>query len=367
MADNVHYSEKLGRYAAFYADVPAWHNKGIVEQGLQQWKHVAEVTDLDHEVEVRQLEWKGNLIDAWGVFRKDNDAFYGTCGENYGIIQPQLAFEFIDTVLGNMDGARYEAAGQLGNGSRFWMLAKIPQDFKIGDDTHKTYLSVVSSHDGSFAMTPHVGDIREVCQNTIQIGLREASKIVRIKHTRNARDRMVQAMRVLRGTVETVETLHDRLDFLANHRVTKEGFEQIVNRLWPVKEDAKFQTKRKNVLMEILQLYENNDGNAFPEFKGTAYNLFNAIVEHTDHFRAAKVTKRREGYDTASARAESALFGSGADLKNNALDVVYEVAQNLPSVPYKSLSQRAIGSGDYSAPPKDNGGLLDSVIDNSLN
>ena len=41
--------------------------------------------------------------------------------------------------------------------------------------------------------------------------------------------------------------------------------------------------RRKSVLSDILAMYESNDNSAFPEQRGTAHNLLNIIVTHTDH------------------------------------------------------------------------------------
>ena len=80
--------------------------------------------------------------------------------------------------------------------------------------------------------------------------------------------------------------------------------------------------RRDNLLADVLRVYEINDQNAFPSVKGTAYNLFNAVVEYTDHERGVR---RSEGESIVERRAESALFGSGEAVKQRAAEVVYDV------------------------------------------
>jgi hypothetical protein len=99
-----------------------------------------------------------------------------------------------------------------------------------------------------------------------------------------------------------------------------------MDKLFPVKakedgEEAESSTRRDNVLAEILSLYESNDNNAFPEQRGTAYNLLNSITEYTDHVRQSRM----------DARAESALFGSGKALKDRAFQLIYDEAPNMPA------------------------------------
>ena len=81
-------------------------------------------------------------------------------------------------------------------------------------------------------------------------------------------------------------------------------------------------TRRDNILASILAQYEYNDGDVFPEQRGTAYNLFNAVTNWTDHERSTK----------ADGRAEAAVFGSGAALKSNALDLIIAEAENMPNI-----------------------------------
>lgn len=68
----------------------------------------------------------------------------------------------------------------------------------------------------------------------------------------------------------------------------------------------------------MLELYEQNDGNRFKEQRGTAYNLLNAVTQFVDHERST----RGNGVAVDVKRSESALFGSGEDLKTDALDAM---------------------------------------------
>jgi hypothetical protein len=118
------------------------------------------------------------------------------------------------------------------------------------------------------------------------------------------------------GDVKRVE---DRLNFLAGRKCNREALTGIFDRLFPKTEKAEVMvssTRRDNILSDVLKLYELNDGNAFPEQRGTAYNLLNSITNYVDHERSTK----------EDGRAESAMFGSGDALKSKAFEVIYEVA-----------------------------------------
>jgi hypothetical protein len=101
--------------------------------------------------------------------------------------------------------------------------------------------------------------------------------------------------------------MEEKLTFLAQRTLTREAMVAMLDRLFPKteREDgrAESSTRRENVLADILSLYESNDRNVFPEQRGTAYNMLNAVTNYVDHARSAR------GGD--AGRYESALFGHG--------------------------------------------------------
>ena len=68
----------------------------------------------------------------------------------------------------------------------------------------------------------------------------------------------------------------------ANRKVTKVSLETIMDKLFPQRKDEKGEkvdtSGVTNILRDILSRYDDNDGNAFPEQRGTAYNLWNSIT-----------------------------------------------------------------------------------------
>ena len=94
-----------------------------------------------------------------------------------------------------------------------------------------------------------------------------------------------------------------------------------------------------------LKIYELNDGNAFPEQRGTSYNLLSAVTNYVDHERSS--TKDDQ-------RAESAMFGSGDALKTRALDLILETSKGLEII-LKPVYHVGTGSTGSS--------LLDSIAE----
>ena len=167
------------------------------------------------------------------------------------------------------------------------------------------------------------------CQNTLNVALGEKARAqFKVRHTSGAAARIQSAHEALKAFAGDVRTVEEKLRFLATRKLTRLAYENIVNRLFPVRtkqadtgEDVPVSaTRRDNILSEIVTLYEDNDGGTFPKQAGTPYALLNAITNYTDHSRSSK----------GDGRAESALFGSGDKLKSSALKGILAESRTLP-------------------------------------
>lgn len=315
----------------------AWHKLGVVTGKFVTWNEALADAKLDFVVFKSQLhDGLGRPVDAWGTFRWDyadriasNKAaasFLGAVGKDYQVIQHTNGLKLVDKLMGEVDGAHYETLGALGNGERVWGMANLATSISVGGDKSEARLLFCTGHDGSLSHQYRIAFTRVVCQNTLAVALGEKGRSVfKVRHTKNAQDRIVSAGEALTALRADALTVEEKLNFLANRVVARESMTAVLDRLFPKTETEdggeKSSTRRTNILGEILSLYESNDGNAFPEQRGTAYNLLNAITEYTDHVRATQ--------GGASGRAESAIFGTGDALKAKALEVITVAAGSM--------------------------------------
>lgn len=341
MAHNI--QTYIGRQAA-------WHTLGTVTGKYQTTEELLADEGFQFDVFKSQLhDGLGRPIEAWGTFRWNHAdkiarnasaaTFLGTCGEDYQVIQHREGFADIDALMRTADGAHYETAGVLGNGEKVWALADLGLTVKVGDDVQNGFLLFATSHDCSISHSYRICLTRVVCQNTLGAALSEKTRAkLTIRHTKNAMDRLIDAREALSSLGSDVVRMEDKLNFLAGRKMNREAMGAILDRLFPKKaaEDGKVAngTRRENVLADILKIYELNDGNQFPEQRGTAYNLLNAITNYTDHERST----RNDG------RAESALFGSGDQLKSKALEVIMHTAGDLTESIRKPVVYAGAGS-----------------------
>lgn len=359
--------------AQFITRTAAWHHLGQVTGKYMQWSEIARAGTLDYKVIKAQLYGATNFdvtqgptlqpVDAWATFRvnpgSDERIFLGTVGEDYEVLDHVSGFSFMDSLMGARDGAHYETAGALGKGERVFGTAALNQSIKIGgDDKINVYLLFSTSHNGTMSYSFRLVTERVVCSNTLAMALGERSRgLFKVKHTKNAQTGIDNAQAALAALDNDVMRMEDRLNFLANRKMTREGIDAIMDRLFPKREviedtaagretTTKDSTRRTNIIADVLKLYEIADGRVFPDQVGSAYNLLNAVTEYTDFERSV-----RSGENN---RAMSATFGTGDKLKATAFEVIYETAQkHLPL-----MSARPVYvTGPGSATP-----LLDLIV-----
>jgi phage/plasmid-like protein (TIGR03299 family) len=316
---------------AFFAgrNIPPWHHLGVTLNGVLTWKEAVEKSNLNWKVEKKPLyNEKGEAVPIWGVFRDVDNAFLGSVGERYETIQNSYAFEFVDALIGD-NLAHYDSAGALGKGEVIFCSAYLPSaNYEIvAGDEHQTYLLFKTSHDGSMSAICKLTDVRVVCNNTLTQALKAGGSNIKVQHTRNAQEKLNLAKNLITGSKKKADEIRDKMRELSKKKVTKESMKNILSRLFPSNDEGELATRTKNNISDLLNLYESNDKNIFPEIRGTAYNLLNACTEYADKIKSIK-----NGNNIEKARAESSLFGGGEKFKNEAMSYILKESESMPNM-----------------------------------
>jgi phage/plasmid-like protein (TIGR03299 family) len=132
------------------------------------------------------------------TIRLDTHKMLGIVTEDYGVVQNEDAFKFIDTlVTGKMADAAHtpviETAGVLDDGKRVFITAKFPEQIILdnkGNDRVEMYIVFTTSHDGTGAVNCLVTPIRVVCNNTLNFAMRNHSGKLSLRHSRNVMNRL---------------------------------------------------------------------------------------------------------------------------------------------------------------------------------
>ena len=158
--------------------------------------------DIKREMDygsVMALQLNNAIVPKYmATIRLDTHQFLGIVTENYGVVQNEDAFKFIDTlVTGKMADDEHtpviETAGVLGEGERVFITAKFPEQIILdneGNDRVEMYIVFMTSHDGTGAVNCLVTPIRVVCNNTLNFAMRNNSGKLSLRQSRNVMDRL---------------------------------------------------------------------------------------------------------------------------------------------------------------------------------
>ena len=169
----------------FYTRERPWHGLGKMVMEAPTSKKALALAGLDWQViqksivtedEIPILGFKANIRD-------NNEKVLGVVTDRYKVVQNEEAFAFTDELLG--EGVTYETAGSLQEGRRTWILAKLPHRYIISGDEVIPYLVFMNSHDGTGAIKAAMTPIRVVCNNTLNLALKNAKRIWSTNHTGN--------------------------------------------------------------------------------------------------------------------------------------------------------------------------------------
>lgn len=269
-----------------------------------------------------------------------NDKTLGVVGSEYGVVQNSKAFEFINFIEQVSDGVapKIETAGRLGNGERIFITARLGEDsFLSPMDSVKNYVVFTNSHDGSGAVMAFFTPIRVICQNTLNMAIRECPNKVVFKHTKHVNSRLdweieenrKKALEVFSRSVKFSEKFIERMKCLQGERVDAKYVEDFTAQL--LLQPAQFKlyqqangkmdtieeisTRTKNSVMALRDSIENGIGQQFD--RGTKLWLINGVTTmlHNE-------SKWRNEENEFSALME----GSGLKKVQKAYDLLTKIA-----------------------------------------
>ncbi len=332
---NINQNNNTGNYAFYSVKEPAWHGLGHIageyESSLQVLKHAG----LDYTVEKRPLftydnqNMYGNpdfdllvpeveLPNHYATVRTDTQQPLGVVGRDYKVLQNEDVFSFFDAIAGK-DGVYYETAGALGNGERVFVTAKLPSYIRIGnsDDVIANYLFITNTHDGTRSITAALTPIRIVCNNTLNIALRNCTNMVKIRHTENAKERLQEAHRVM-GMVNTLTPqLNEVYNSFARVRITDAQLRDLIERAMAPSaevlahvlngEREKLSTQFENTCTDVFNYAMRSETQQLETTKGT---LFGALQAVTGYFQNVR------DYKTADQKINNLFYGGTAQQRS---------------------------------------------------
>jgi phage/plasmid-like protein (TIGR03299 family) len=301
-----------------FAGTTPWHGLGIKMEADATIEQVAAMPQFSWEAEKVQLHLPdGRPVDGtYAMIRSDSGDVIGrSVGDKYVPLQFRDAFGFFESFVTRKD-AIIHTAGMLHNGSRVWLLAKLPGEIKVhGEDTIGKYLLLSNTHDGTAPVQILFTPIRVVCQNTERAAIRGAENVHAIRHTKGMNQAMQDAAAAMGIANSYYAELGEAFRALQRKEMTFTESIEYVNTVFESEaaNAEKGSTRAKNILDGVYSLLESGMGMDIPGVRGTAWGAYNAVTEYIDHHK---------NYRTHDTALENVAFGGlGGKVKQRAFDL----------------------------------------------
>lgn len=307
----------------YYQEVP-WHGLGTkVEHALTAQEAIVEA-GLDWDVELRNVlvpDASGTLRVVTGkkaVVRMTDDRIFGILGDSYRPVQNSQSFKFFDEVVSS-GMVNYESAGSLQSGAKVWILAKMQSPLEVAKEQVDRYIVLVNSHDGSSALQMYWTPVRVVCMNTLRMSqAHKLSPTFYTRHTLNVMSKIDTAKVVLGLADSYYAEWLEQANILAKKKLTDDQALQIVTHAFGQDGNEEIYPPIRKEMEKVLALRFEGVGQDNSLVQGTAWQVYNAVVEYSDYY---KVPRSKD----ESARLASVWFGSGKMMKELAWDAALKV------------------------------------------
>lgn len=308
-----------GTAAMAFAGQTPWHGLGQAltpDASIETWTNEAGLNYTVKESPVlfqtdaatMPEEFKGRKV----LHRSDTGAALAVVSDGYRVVQPSDVMGFFGKLV-ELGGFQMETAGVLSYGRRVWALAKVNEGADIVEgDTVRPYVLLGTSYDGTMATVAKFTSIRVVCNNTITAALgRENAGTVRVLHSERFDP---DAVRLELGIVgDNWERFLIQSRKLSGETMGQLEADTFVSALLQPYHTSKMELNQTRGYKRIMELFNGQAiGADIPGVAGTRWAMLNAVTELVDHERGR----------SNNTRIESAWFGTGAALKNRALELL---------------------------------------------
>ena len=288
-----------------------WHGLGQIIKEAPTSEEAIKIAGLDWDVIPRPIfDEHGVELPGYKVNTRSSDGKnLGIVTDRYKVVQNSEAFAFTDALLG--EGVRYETAGSLASGKRVWMLARL-ENTTIAEENIDPFLVFTNSHDGTGAVRVAVTPVRVICQNTLNLALRDASRHWSCAHKGDIQSKLEEARYTLESADRYMKALEEEFGELKMKKVSDTQVRNMTEKLLQIEFDNLFKQLIKNKKANVVDLKEHlkqqkveekierkrNDiltiYNDKPDLRGTersAFRFINAISDYATHTEDHRNTK----------------------------------------------------------------------------
>jgi len=292
-----------------------WQRAGVSFHHPLSVEDAVRLSGLEYTVDKKPVKtaFGRSHVPLQGFFaavRRDNGHCLGIMKNRYTIVSNQEAMTLL-TPIANKE-LFIEAGGTIDGGKKAFLLARLPQEMRIGPsrDAVRRYLIVVNSFDSSTGIVVKPTSVRVRCSNAIPGILRGSEPEIRLRHTRDVHNRLLEAQNLIRRAEDTFIQLEYMFNRFSLRRLTNKELMDYVRRLVPENELAESHARTENLRKRVLEAHESGIG--AETYRGTLMGLVNSVSEVVDHAPTKDTNKM----------LKSVFFGgSGERLKLRAFEL----------------------------------------------
>jgi phage/plasmid-like protein (TIGR03299 family) len=221
-------------------------------------------------------------------------------------VQPRQVLDFF-TELCQRYNLKMDTAGVIRGGVKFWAMARTGNQTDVGlRDIIKQYVVLASSADASMATTAKHTIKRIVCSNTFHANVGNFEPAIKVSHSTQFN---AEAVKIDLGLMDReFDSIGELVKEMHNEKITDPDARRWFAELLSGK--VKMDTDEVNAYATTARLFQT----VFDSYKNgrgaenTIWGLFNGVTYTIDHVRGR----------TVDSQLDSALFGSGAQVKGKA-------------------------------------------------
>lgn len=308
----------------FSVEKTPWHKLGSVVQEAPSIADGIKLAGLDWEVFSEPVYTAaGQSLETWAkrFYRSSDGKTLGIVGPKTYPLQNIEAFKFFEPFL-DSGLCELHTAGSLYEGQKVWVLAKVKADnseIVKGDEVAK-FVLVSNSHDGSTAVRVGFTPIRVVCANTLALAHGDkASKLIRARHSKDVKNNLEKIREVMNVANAEFEATAEQFRRLASKNINQADLRKYLVEVFDMdtdKDGRPESTRSKNILEEVVKLFETGKGNTLPGVAGTAWAAYNSVTEYLNYSRG----------NSDDSRMNSLWFGDSMRVNANALEKALALA-----------------------------------------
>lgn len=293
----------------------AWHRLGTVfTREITDFREMLAEAGIDYTVGFESLSTESGIIldrhrATVKTFPDGSKDYSGVVGNRYEIVQNEDKFSWLQSLS---DGARWETAGELQDGTVFGSIAferEAVLDPSGVADTVKTYALISGRHDGGSGIVAGLTPVRVVCRNTLNVALPGLQWRMGFRHTASVHERMAREAEFFRQAHTYFDAFEMEAKALYEKSVSDKQYANVVTKV--IGKEPEDNTKGRQTKYEGKRELFMEAWNGAPNagIKGTAWGVFNALTEANQWGRNIQ--------DTDNGTENFFAAGSGFDIPTN--------------------------------------------------